>query len=80
MDKDWKTEIEKSQALTTIIKNGIELPRVKFGDEQEDWGWDKPCHDCGASKGQYHVTGCDVERCPVCGGQAIGCDCDYDDA
>ena len=33
------------------------------------------CGDCGARPGNLHVSGCDVERCKVCGWQAIGCDC-----
>ena len=36
------------------------------------------CGDCAAAPGQYHVHGCDVERCARCGFQAIGCDCIYD--
>ena len=35
------------------------------------------CHDCGAKEGEIHHLGCDMERCPFCGGQLIGCGCEY---
>jgi len=35
------------------------------------------CHDCGCLEGELHQRGCDMERCPWCGGQLITCDCRY---
>ena len=35
------------------------------------------CHDCGISEGEIHGYGCDMERCPFCGGQLISCNCRY---
>lgn len=56
---------------------------IKYGDEPADVingvtvDWQSElCHDCKTPKGGYHHPGCDVERCPKCGGQIISCDCD----
>lgn len=37
----------------------------------------KYCHDCGVKAGQLHHQGCDMETCPKCKGQLIGCECGW---
>ena len=78
MIKGWPEKIVASLLQPVIEVAGSEHQRVRYGDEADDWGAGsgKPCHDCRVIKGQIHVFGCDVERCPVCGGQLISCECD----
>jgi hypothetical protein len=65
----WRTAA-RSACCCSRTEQGVE-PRKYEG------GWDSSkgrCHDCGAKVGHYHHPGCDLERCPVCGQQALFCD------
>lgn len=48
---------------------------------RQEWGHDTihDCRDCGAKPGRPHDSGCDMERCSVCGEQWIGCGCEGHD-
>jgi hypothetical protein len=78
MIEGWPDKIQAAQNVLSYTLNGKSSHRVRYGDEQDDWDADAvPCHDCRVLKGEFHVPGCDVEQCPVCGGQLIGCACDF---
>jgi len=57
---------------------GQDYDRVRYGEGEDDLAFPK-CDDCGVKRGAIHQVGCDLEPCPRCGGQAITCDCFYDD-
>lgn len=73
----WPKRIEEAQAMPEYVLNGRAYPRIRYGDEGDLAGpVPEPCHDCAVLRGQYHVGGlCDMEECPRCHEQFIGCDC-----
>ncbi len=76
MKAGWPERILAAQAVTTLSIAGLEHPRIRYGDESEQLAaGSRPCPDCKVQQGQFHVPSCDLEECPSCGGQAIGCDC-----
>lgn len=68
-----------------IKHNAEEYEPIKVGDPEDSLWNAEPnerCPDCNALYGHYHHPNCDLERCPVCGGQLIGCGCmdeEYDE-
>jgi hypothetical protein len=70
---------EMNEAASCVVAT-IELragayERVKWGDEPDDWARGRRCGDCGVVPEGIHHLGCDIERCPRCGQQLIGCEC-----
>jgi hypothetical protein len=61
----------------TCTKGYIILKGKLYKRDTTDYDWNDRCHDCSIINefGHVHHDGCDVERCPRCGAQALMCDC-----
>jgi len=65
-----RDEKQEGQRQGHIEIAGAVMERVRYGSETDDCGADVgPCHDCGVVKGELHIWGCDVERCPAAAGR-----------
>ena len=66
MVEGWPARITEAQSIRTYSSRDKPVPRIPYGSERDDWGAEKPCHDCRVFKGELHVVGCDAEECPLC--------------
>jgi TIR domain len=71
----WPKYLEASQHQSHFLVTAS-FKRIRYGSEKrygKKMTFRSNCHDCAALVGQYHVFGCDVEECPMCGDQNISC-------
>lgn len=60
-----------------VINNLDVYKRILYGCEK--FKLKSPtCGDCGCKINSLHHLGCDIERCPICGGQLMTCNCNFE--
>lgn len=59
-------------------RDGRTIEMVPWGRES-GWSAQARCHDCGVMPSRFHHPGCDIQECPLCGGQMLSCGCRFDE-
>lgn len=70
-------EMLAATTVTCVANRVVEFPDGTLlpSEPYTDNDGVEQCHDCGIHAGGNHHPGCDMERCPRCGGQLISCGC-----
>ncbi len=75
-------EFKWSQSIHSFRIAGHEYPRILYGYERGEFAESEiaadECPDCDHPTGFYHDLGCELEQCPCCEQQALGCACAYE--
>ena len=77
--EDCRQEMLQADTCTTrsemTFRNEVFTPVVYGAETIWPGSFSGRCGDCGVVAGGKHHFGCDLEQCPRCGEQLIGCDC-----
>ena len=68
-----------SCTMDALHQKGRHFDLPPYGAEPGRRANSDRCGDCGVSRGGWHHPGCDLQRCPVCGGQLLSCECSFDE-